>query len=321
VKVDPSWFVRHGESVIERHAAGFPADTLKANLRIATRLRAQRSTHEAPLGASRLGGAPDLPSSTEWPRWEGFNEPDRVITGEPAEELRRLFARLGREATENDFRIRRGCAPSPLSFLAQIDLSETPDGTGLLPEHGWLYFFYDARQQPWGYDPRHRGAARVVYIDGTADSLRRAEAPAGAHAFAASAVKSDLVPTLPEWEQQPGLKREQFGMYQSLRQDLSGPAPHHRLLGWPTEVQGEMSLECQLVSHGIYSGSPDGYESDQARDLRAGASDWLMLLQLDTDENGPGWMWGDTGCLYFWIRKQDLAALQFDRIWAILQCC
>ncbi len=45
-----------------------------------------------------------------------------------------------------------------------------------------------------------------------------------------------------------------------------------------------------------------------------------MLLQIDTDEQGPDWMWGDMGCLYFWIRKQDLDERNFDRIWAVLQC-
>ena len=31
-------------------------------------------------------------------------------------------------------------------------------------------------------------------------------------------------------------------------------------------------------------------------------------------------MWGDCGCIYFWLKKQDLAAGNFDRVWLILQC-
>jgi uncharacterized protein YwqG len=81
-----------------------------------------------------------------------------------------------------------------------------------------------------------------------------------------------------------------------------------------------MALECQLVTNGIYCGSPDGYRSAQAQLLKAGAADWMLLLQLDTDEDGPGWMWGDAGCLYFWLRRQDLAERRFDRVWAVLQC-
>ncbi|MGH9314612.1 MAG: DUF1963 domain-containing protein [Vicinamibacterales bacterium] len=29
---------------------------------------------------------------------------------------------------------------------------------------------------------------------------------------------------------------------------------------------------------------------------------------------------GDLGNLYYWIRHEDLAAVRFDRSWAILQC-
>jgi uncharacterized protein YwqG len=31
-------------------------------------------------------------------------------------------------------------------------------------------------------------------------------------------------------------------------------------------------------------------------------------------------MWGDAGCLYYWIRAEDLRARRFDRAWMILQC-
>jgi hypothetical protein len=48
----------------------------------------------------------------------------------------------------------------PLSLLARIDLSEIAEfGGGLdLPPDGWLNFFYDTGEQPWGGDPRDREA-------------------------------------------------------------------------------------------------------------------------------------------------------------------
>jgi uncharacterized protein YwqG len=30
-------------------------------------------------------------------------------------------------------------------------------------------------------------------------------------------------------------------------------------------------------------------------------------------------MWGDAGRVYFWIRRQDLAATDFECAWAVLQ--
>ncbi|UDQ99492.1 DUF1963 domain-containing protein [Lentisphaerota bacterium WC36G] len=30
--------------------------------------------------------------------------------------------------------------------------------------------------------------------------------------------------------------------------------------------------------------------------------------------------WGDSGMIYFWIRKQDLKARNFENVWLHLQC-
>ncbi len=53
--------------------------------------------------------------------------------------------------------------------------------------------------------------------------------------------------------------------------------------------------------------------------LQAGAADWVMPAQVDSDDD-VGSMWGDAGKLYFAIRRQDLAAGAFDRTWLVLQC-
>jgi len=94
----------------------------------------------------------------------------------------------------------------------------------------------------------------------------------------------------------------------------------HRLLGHPQTIQNPMELECQLASHGIYCGSSSGFQGEQAEQLKSGAADWRLLLQIDTDEDGPGWIWGDVGRIYFWIKKQDLTALRFDDVWLVFQC-
>ncbi len=60
-----------------------------------------------------------------------------------------------------------------------------------------------------------------------------------------------------------------------------------------------MKLECQLASNGLYCGDGDAYGSPQGRALADGAEDWRLLLQIDSDEDGPGWMWGDLGRIYF----------------------
>ena len=62
---------------------------------------------------------------------------------------------------------------------------------------------------------------------------------------------------------------------------------------------------------------------DQARratlDAEAARS-WRLLLQVDTDDSHSDMMWGDNGCLYYWIRAEDLAARRFENTWMIMQC-
>ena len=94
----------------------------------------------------------------------------------------------------------------------------------------------------------------------------------------------------------------------------------HRMLGHPDQVQGEMQLECQLASNGIYVGTPKGYADPRRTALEAGADDWRLLLQIDSDDN-LGVMWGDCGRVYFWIKEQDLKRQDFDNVWLVLQCC
>ncbi len=95
----------------------------------------------------------------------------------------------------------------------------------------------------------------------------------------------------------------------------------HKLLGHSDNIQGDMELECQLVSHGEYCGdSDDAYESERGKALAPGAADWVLLLQIDSDEDNCDMMWGDSGRLYLWIRQDDLAARAFGKSWLVLQC-
>ena len=127
--------------------------------------------------------------------------------------------------------------------------------------------------------------------------------------------------TLPD--QLPGLVYDtpEYNAYRAVQEELIGSSgsTHHRLLGHPQVVQNAMELECQLVTNGIYCGSPEGYECDERKTLEAGAADWRLLLQIDSDDE-PGWMWGDVGRIYFWIKQQDLALRCFDNVWLIFQC-
>jgi uncharacterized protein YwqG len=79
-----------------------------------------------------------------------------------------------------------------------------------------------------------------------------------------------------------------------------------------------MELDCQLASNGIDLGEPGAYDSERARALAAGRRDWTLLAQVDSDDD-LGWMWGDAGRVYRWLRRQDLAAGRWDAAWGIVQ--
>ncbi len=101
---------------------------------------------------------------------------------------------------------------------------------------------------------------------------------------------------------------------------LLADAPAHQLGGHPLAIQNEeMEEDCQLTSNGIYMGNPEAYHTPEAERLKAGAADWQLLMQIDSDDDAD-MMWGDLGRLYFWIRRQDVEARDFSKVWMILQC-
>ena len=88
---------------------------------------------------------------------------------------------------------------------------------------------------------------------------------------------------------------------------------HHRLLCHSDDLQDDMHLQAQLLSQGFTDD-----QSAEAKALVAGAIDWLLLFQLDSDADAH-MQWASTGLLYFWITRQDLQALNFDNVWVVLQ--
>jgi uncharacterized protein YwqG len=102
--------------------------------------------------------------------------------------------------------------------------------------------------------------------------------------------------------------------------DEMGENCGHQMFGCPAQVQdGDMQLECQLVTHGLHCGDGSGYKDPRKKELEKNAHQWHLLLQLDSDD-GANMMWGDCGRLFFWIHEDDLKQAKFDNVWMILQC-
>jgi hypothetical protein len=154
-----------------------------------------------------------------------------------------------------------------------------------------------------------------------AASPQTTTAPAGL-ALAEVPLRAAAEVTLPDGEE-PVLSElrddERDAYYELLEALLVEDEPVHRLGGWPQLVQGELWLGAQLASSGVYVGDPEGYRDPGVPALEAGAVDWRLLLQLDSDE-AAGTMWGDAGRLYFTARQADLTRGAVEEGWFELQC-
>jgi uncharacterized protein YwqG len=216
-------------------------------------------------------------------------------------------------------------AGRPLGFLAQIDLQELAarHTVNWLPSSGALLFFYDMKEQPWGFDPKHRGGWAIQYLSNVvttsspvpSDLPKEYVLPEASVAFSSVNTYPSAIEGLASLQ----LTDEELDRYCEFQEAQFSGKPQHQIDGYANPIQGEMELECQLVSNGLYCGDPSGYKDPRAKTLGQTADEWRLLLQLDSDDDLDV-MWGDCGRLYFWIREDDARSRRFDLAWVILQC-
>ncbi len=252
-----------------------------------------------PKKHSKLGGKPLLPADLAWPYYQTQDE-----EGDPVS--------------------------YPLAFLAQLDLSELApyDTEHRLPDRGLLSFFYEMNTMCWGFSPEDIGSARVFYFDGKPEELLEVEFPpelAEEWQIPEAGIKFKSACNLPDFEE--------FDEYCSTDADwedyakackrlgarMDGDAEETiKLLGYADLIQSSMLYECEAVTSGIYCGGTEGYSEELQERHREASKDWTLLAQFGSLSDEI--MFGDCGCIYFYIKKEDLAARRFDRVHLILQC-
>ena len=243
------------------------------------------------LGASRFGGNPDVPPDFVWPTYEGEDHKNVV-------------------------------KERPLSFLAQFACADLApfDKEHLLPDHGLLSFFYESNSQPWGYDPKDKGCARVYWFEDLS-VLSTADFPADMEDDFSlpMGIKMESTCSYPSWEDFSKVFPDEDGdAFDAAWEKLVGEDSevNSRLLGWPDLIQHSMFAECDMVAQGYNLGNGGGEVPKEVRQrAEESAHDrWTLLLQMEYG------VWATYGFLYFYITKEDLAARRFDRIWLIFQC-
>ena len=209
-----------------------------------------------------------------------------------------------------------------LSFIGQLNLEEVSkfDKSGLLPMQGLLSFFYCADQEAWGFDPKDKQRFKVLYSDKDSELIKY-DFPADLEQhsiYNSNQIIFTSSLSLPTWEQDSIEGLIQNDDSDNYMEASSGTK--NQILGYANCVQGTMELECQLVTNGLYCGNETGFEDPRRKELEAGKDDWVLLLQIDSEDDKTGMMWGDLGRIYYWIRKQDLKNRDFQKTWCVLQC-
>jgi uncharacterized protein YwqG len=285
---------------------------------------------DIPLGASKIGGAPDLPRGMAWPmrlksadglaamdHLENFSIRDDGVAARPAPELQQ----------EIDTKRALYRSPAPLAFLLQVDLADCANAGTLdpaFPRDGRLLVFYDLVQKPWsGHEDDGNPLFRVVYDRTAAKDLVRAVPPDlgwplfeelvdYANRLPAARLTPVFTFTLPDDSSEP-IMLDYIARAVPHKAWLDQAPTHlnacNRLGGWPENIQGDMPVELAASDLGITLPFGDAFPA-AAKRLRPQAQEWVQLLQIGDYDNK---IMDFDGLLHIWIKREDLRARDFSK--------
>ncbi len=302
-----------------------------------------------PLGASKIGGRPDLPPGMAWPTRPAYPDAAERAAGH-RREADRLLAESKKKGSwmtpaqgerfSADARARADAVETtfPLTFLGQFDLatlSREPGFDAALPREGRLLVFYDFLEQAESFTPAASVGWRVLWDTTPAAALQRAPVPRALASlsddewtcvFRAAPVSARTVLTPigvddAGWDAFAFDDEDSYESYQDWRSRFGTPdmdgRDNHQLGGYPQSLQNGMQATCQLVSHGLDCGGHAAWKSQAAQALLPGAHEWRLVLQIGADPHAgiP-----QPGAYYVLMREQDIAARRFDLARVTYQC-
>lgn len=259
--------------------------------------------------SSKFGGNPDLPDDLKWPVSKNgqphtfiaqlnLNEIERLDEAEglPAGGIFYLFFDLDGDEFEFDF--------MPLKILFQSDQSLTR---------------YPKERPDPPADTREPGLVKQAFaLFGLTDS-----APPPYKPYKECAVSFENSVSLPVGDSRSiealGLTKAEQEDYGELWEWLEKRSSFKKnvlawLLGYPCPVQhADMDVECYLRSIGRKD-----FPKKVDAEIEAGASEWMLLMQLSAIGNECDMYWGD-GMVYIWCKRADLANSDFSKCKGILQ--
>ena len=218
----------------------------------------------------------------------------------------------GRPDVADDFQWPHDNSGYPLSLLLQIDCAELAslDREGLLPTSGHLYFFYELSEMR---RDGKKNSVRVIYNDKPSSQLHPLDYPEnlGKHYQL----------------QECRLQFSQRTSFPCLKE--VGHLTHKRV---KTKDNIELEVASDRLEEKYWTGSEGignmlGYAFLIEKPIVKDLSDHVLLLQLDSseywqeeDKTPHDLQFGNGGCIYFYIKREDLLARRFDSITFALQC-
>lgn len=264
------------DRLIDSHNLSQYRRAIHKTIRPAILLRTKKSSEaKIPLGATKIGGRPDLPAPTAWPTY-----------------------RDGK----------------PLAFLAQIDLAEISQfGTPIkgLPTAGLISIFSvwgwvkDGCRDPQTPRGDHDQTGWTVTVQTPADAtLERVRTPRGGNSFKAAAVEPTSILSLPNHRFEPALAKLKWtdDLYQRFDEMQSS---------FRTAQMGHWLKESNpLASHHLLGGYALFQQEFPREWLAPGLA---MFLQIGTDHKTE-MQWGDGGELTFYANAKALAQGRLESI-------
>ena len=218
----------------------------------------------------------------------------------------------GRPDVADDFQWPHDNSGYPLSLLLQIDCADLAflDREGLLPTSGQLYFFYELSEMR---RDGKKNSVRVIYNDKPSSQLHPLDYPVnlGKHYQL----------------QECRLQFSQRTSFPCLKE--VGHLAHKRV---KTRDNIELEVASDRLEEKYWTGSEGignmlGYAFLIEKPIVKDLSDYVLLLQLDSseywqeeDKTPHDLQFGNGGCIYFYIKREDLLARRFDSITFALQC-
>lgn len=243
-------------------------------------------------------------------QWLTKFEPYTKLSAQLSKISQKTFTKFGGlpiVPTEFSWPLYNNC---PIPFLFQADFAEINADKALknFPTDGLMYVFVDSDCVNFadveGYTYTEGKTYKVLFFYKT-DSLQTALKPDLLKTvYKEFYVSAKTVKTYPDVEDCD----EAFSIY--CDRPVGGMDDAYDSMQWKNMENFMIGGWASYIQSGGYIIGLKENEQDK----------WTLLMQIGSADSDSGFMWGDCGVLYFYIREEDLKARNFNNVKMAMQC-